>query len=184
MGARAPKAPKPAWRESVETLVWAAAIAILVRTFIMAPFKIPSGSMRPTLLEGDRIFVTKFTYHIREPERGEVIVFRYPENPKRPFIKRVVAMGGETVEIRDGHILVDGERVDGVPFVSANHYVNRGTYGREGQVLEVPPGEFYVLGDNSSFSQDSRFWGFVPERLVIGRAVCIWWPLNRIQLLR
>lgn len=180
----AQRPPKPAWREFVESVVWAVVVALAIRTFIIAPFKIPSGSMRPTLIEGDRILVNKFIYRFREPQRGDVVVFRYPDDLKRPFIKRLIAMGEETVEIRDGQILVNGTPVAEPAFLETNRYVNRGSYGQEGQVLEVPPGEFYVLGDNSSFSHDSRFWGFVPQRLLIGRAVCIFWPVSRIRVLR
>ena len=82
-----------AWRENLESLIWAAALALAIRTFIVAPFKIPSGSMRVTLLEGDRILVNKFIYHFRPPHRGDSIVFRFPTEPKRPFIKRLVGLG-------------------------------------------------------------------------------------------
>jgi len=169
------------WRENVESLVWAIALALLIRTFIIAPFKIPSGSMRPTLIEGDRILVSKFLYRFRAPQRGEIIVFRYPSDTKRPFIKRLVAMGGDTVEIRDGAVLVNGEPLEDL---GAPYYYNRGDFGGLGQVIEVPPDQYYVLGDNSSASHDSRFWGFVPKRLLIGRALWIFWPLTRLRTLR
>ena len=172
------------WRENIESLIWAVALALIIRTFIMAPFKIPSGSMHPTLIEGDRILVNKFLYHFRPPHRGDIIVFRYPEDRKRPFIKRLAAVGGDTVEIRDGHILVNGTLLDGSGIFSSNHYYNQGTYGQEGQVVHVPDGQFFVLGDNSLSSHDSRFWGFVPKRLLIGQAMCIFWPITRWRILR
>ena len=96
------------WRENIESLVWAIALALIIRTFVMAPFKIPSGSMHPTLIEGDRILVNKFIYHFRPPRRGDIVVFRYPEDQKRPFIKRLVGLGGDAVELRDGHLVVNG----------------------------------------------------------------------------
>ena len=173
-----------AWRENLESLVWAVALALAIRTFIMAPFKIPSGSMHPTLIEGDRILVNKFIYRFREPRRGEIVVFRYPEDPKRPFIKRLAALGGDTVEIRDGKVLVNGKPLDGAGIFSTNHYYNQGINGTEGKVITVPPGSYYVLGDNSASSHDSRFWGFVPKRLLIGQAMCIFWPLTRWRILR
>jgi signal peptidase I len=172
----------PWWRENIESLVWAVALALAIRTFIVAPFKIPSGSMRTTLLEGDRILVNKFIYHFRPPRRGDIIVFRYPEDPKRSFIKRLVAMGGETVEIRDGKVLVNGDPLEGV--FRATTYYNQGAYGQEGQVIEVPEDSLYVLGDNSSSSHDSRFWGFVSRRVVVGQAMCIFWPITRWRVLR
>ncbi len=172
-----------AWRENLESLAWAVALALIIRTFIMAPFKIPSGSMRPTLIEGDRILVNKFLYRLRPPRRGEIIVFRYPEDTKRPFIKRLAAFGGETLEIRDGRLLIDGRQVE-EGFFAAIRYANQGVYGAEGEVVTVPKDSFFVLGDNSRSSHDSRFWGFVPKRLLIGRAMCIFWPVPRWRVLR
>jgi signal peptidase I len=180
----APSRTRPAWRENVESLVWAVALALVIRTFIMAPFKIPSGSMRPTLIEGDRILVNKFLYRFRLPQRGEIIVFRYPDDPKRPFIKRLVAMGGDTVELRDGTILVNGRPASGSALFDSNRYYNQGPFGREAKVFTVPPDSFYVLGDNSLSSHDSRFWGFVPRKYLIGKAMCIFWPIVRWRVLR
>lgn len=175
---------RSAWRENLESLVWAVAVALAIRTFIAAPFKIPSGSMRTTLIEGDRILVNKFLYRFRPPQRGDIIVFRFPDDPKRSFIKRLVALGGDTVEIRDGKVLVNGEPLDGSGIFNHNTYYNSGPYGQQGQSISVPEDAFFVLGDNSSASHDSRFWGFVPKRLVIGRAMCIFWPLTRWRALR
>ena len=174
----------PWWRENLESLVWAVALALAIRTFIMAPFKIPSGSMRMTLIEGDRILVNKFLYRFHEPRRGDIIVFRYPEDPKRSFIKRLIAMGGETVEIRNGKVLINGEPVDGHGVLQTNTYYNQGAYGQEGHAIKVPEGSLFVLGDNSSSSHDSRFWGFVNRRAVVGRAICIFWPITRWRVLK
>ena len=182
--ARPKAAAASAWRENIESLIWAVALALIIRTFIMAPFKIPSGSMRPTLIEGDRILVNKFIYHFRMPRRGEIVVFRYPDDPKRPFIKRLAGIGGDTVEIKDGRVIVNGEPLNGAGIFSSNRYYNQGPYGQEGQAIHVPPGEFFVLGDNSLSSHDSRFWGFVPKRLMIGQAMCIFWPVTRWRILR
>ena len=181
---RHPQAAKSARREFLESLLWAVAVALLIRTFVIAPFKIPSGSMRPTLMEGDRILVSKFIYRFHEPQRGDIIVFRYPEDPKRPFIKRLAGLGGEALEIRDGRLVINGTPLAGHSVLTDIAYLNRGSFGEEGRQIEIPPGQLYVLGDNTSFSHDSRFWGFVPRRLLIGRALCIFWPLNRIRLLR
>lgn len=171
------------WRENLESLIWAVALALLLRTFVMAPFKIPSGSMRPTLIEGDRILVNKFLYRFRSPQRGEIIVFRYPDDPKRPFIKRLAAVGGDTVEIRGGRLLINGTPMENGP-LSTRRYSNQGVYGQEGQAVRVPEDSLYVLGDNPDSSHDSRFWGFVPKRLLIGRAMGIFFPVTRWRILR
>ncbi len=178
-----PNARRSAVRENIESIVWAVAIALVIRTFIVAPFKIPSGSMHPTLLEGDRILVSKFTYRFREPRRGEIIVFRFPENPKRPFIKRLAAVGGDDIAIREGQVIVNDRPIDS-PVMQHLFYYNQGQYGQEGEAVHIPPDSYFVLGDNSGSSHDSRFWGFVPKRLLIGKALCIFWPPNRIRILR
>lgn len=178
-----PAPAKSNFRENLESILWAAALALVIRTFIIAPFKIPSGSMRPTLIEGDRILVNKFLYRFHEPRRGDIIVFRFPENPKRPFIKRLIAAGEDEVEIRQGHVLVNGRRLDAAA-VQDFTYHNQGQFGQEGAATTVPADMYYVLGDNSSSSHDSRFWGFVPKRFLIGKAVYIFWPPKRVRALR
>ena len=174
--------PKSSFQDNLESILWAAALALVIRTFIVAPFKIPSGSMHPTLMEGDRILVSKFLYRFREPHRGEIIVFRFPENPRRPFIKRLIAVGGDTVEIREGRVIINGQP-DASAGLSTTYYYNQGEYGQEHAATKVPADMYYVLGDNSASSHDSRFWGFVPKRFLIGKALCIFWPPKRIQAL-
>ena len=170
-------------REWVETIVIALVLAMIVRTFVVAAFKIPTGSMKPTLLEGDKIFVSKFIYKFKAPERGDVVVFKYPEDPKKDYVKRLIAFGGETVEIKEGHVYVDGEKIT-MPHVEQIYYRNSGTYGAKEAKIKVPEDSYYVLGDNSANSRDSRYWGFVPKKYMVGKAFLIWWPLNRIRLIR
>lgn len=170
------------WKNWGEPFVVAALLALLIRTFLLGPYKIPTGSMRMTFLEGDRIFVDKVSYRFHEPERGDIIVFKYPLDPKKDFVKRLVGLPGERIEIKGGKIYVDGRVLDG-PAFSQHYYYNRNDwqYGREGQVMEVPPGFYYTLGDNSAQSSDSRNWGYVPAKNMVGKAFFIWWPLNRIK---
>ena len=180
----APGSRAAAWRENIESLVWAVALAMVIRTFIAAPFKIPSGSMHPTLVEGDRILVNKFLYWFQDPKPGDIIVFRYPEDPKRPFIKRLAAVGGQTIQLRGGHPMINGTAIQGQGMLATNYYYNQGAFGQERRPVRVPEDAYFVLGDNSLSSHDSRFWGFVPRRLVIGRAICIFWPITRWRFLR
>jgi len=186
---------KSALREWVESLVIAFILAMVIRTFLVQAFKIPTGSMQNTLLEGDLILVNKFIYGakipftevrlpaVRQPKRGDVIVFIYPENPKKDFIKRLVAVGGETVEIKNGTIYINNQPLLN-PLFSQRYYYNRGEFGQEGQKLVVPKDNFFVLGDNSASSQDSRFWGFVPGKNILGQAMVIYWPPPRIRIIR
>jgi len=168
-------------KENVEAFAIAIILALIVRTFLLGNFKIPTGSMRPTLVEGDRIFANKLLYRFREPARGDVVIFKFPQDTKRDFIKRLIAKPGDTVRITQrGEILVNGEVLEG-PGISNNFYYNRGVFGESGEDIVVPEGNFYMLGDNSGSSRDSRYWGFVPEEYIVGRAICIYWPIRRIR---
>ncbi|MBN1871399.1 MAG: signal peptidase I [Candidatus Omnitrophica bacterium] len=183
-------------REWVESIIIAVVLALFIRTFFIQAFRIPSGSMRNTLMEGDKIMVNKllfgpkipftnFTFpSIREPRRGDIVVFVYPQDRKKDFIKRIIARGGETVEISKGNILINGEPIKYPPEVTKRYYYNRGFYGQEGKAIRVPMGNYFVLGDNSDSSRDSRYWGFVPREDIIGRAMFIWWPPWRMQILK
>jgi signal peptidase I len=190
------KKKKSELREWLESLIIAAFLAFcVIRPFIIEPFKIPTGSMRSTLLEGDLILVNKFVYGakvpftnfrlpgFKKPQRGDVIVFRYPENPKKNFIKRLIALEGEAVEIKDGSVYINDQPLLNSLF-SQRYYYNRGDFGKEGKKVEVPKGCFFVLGDNSASSQDSRYWGFVPYHNVLGEAIMIFWPPQRIRVIR
>lgn len=170
--------------EYVKSFAIALILALLIRTFIVQAFKIPSGSMRPTLIEGDRILVNKYVYRFKEPERGDVIVFKFPADLKKDFIKRLIALENETVEIRNGSILIDGEFLGNSGIFQDRYYYNRGSYGEGAQVINVPQEHFYVLGDNSSSSRDSRYWGFVPHKNLIGKAFLIYWPPKRIRVIK
>jgi len=183
-------------REWTESIIIAFVLAMFIRTFFFQAFKIPSGSMRPTLIEGDRLMVNKLRYGPKipftkdrrlpgfgRPQRGDVIVFIYPVDPSRDFIKRLIGLAGETVEIKNGDIYVDGEVVD-VPAIEKVYYYNRGDYGQENSPITVPEGHYFVLGDNSGSSSDGRYWGFVPAGSVIGRAELIYWPFSRMRFIR
>lgn len=170
--------------EWAQSIAIALVITLIIRTFVIQAFKIPSGSMRPTLREGDKLFVNKFVYRFKPPERGDIIVFKYPLDPKKDFIKRLVALGGERVEISNGTIVINGELVQDPEIFKNIFYYNQPPYGAEGQEITVPPDSYYVLGDNSASSKDSRYWGFVPKKNLVGKAVFRWWPPNRMGRFR
>jgi len=188
---------KSALREWIESAVIAGLLVIFVRTFFFQVYKIPTGSMIPTLKPGDRIFVSKLVYGalvpftkvrlpgIRRPRRGEVIVFVPPQEvnnfflKRKVYIKRLVGLGGERIEIENGNIKVNGKIVVD-PVIAKNDYTNAGPYGQG--VITVPAGKYFFLGDNSKNSLDSRFWGFADDRHIVGKAIFIWWPPNRIGM--
>jgi signal peptidase I len=163
---------KPWWKETLETILWALVLALILRTFVVQAFWIPSGSMIPTLLPGDRVLVAKFWYSFTEPKRGQIIVFEYPVDPKRDFVKRVIGLPGDVVDIRDGVVYIDGNPLS-EPYVQYHD-----SYDMES--TRVPEDEYFVMGDNRPNSQDSRFWGFVPEENIKGPAFFRYWPLTRV----
>ena len=167
--------------EYIESVLIATVLALIIRTFLITPFKIHTGSMNPTLKPGDKIFVNRLIYRFREPRRGDVIVFRYPEDPSRDFIKRLVAFGGETIEIAEGKVVINGEVINYPEIFQQIKYQNRGAYSPVDAQITIPKDCYFVLGDNSGSSRDSRYWGFVPHKLLLGRAFVIWWPPRRMS---
>lgn len=180
-------------REWVEALVIAGAVAIFARTFFFQIYKIPTTSMVPTLMPGDKIFVSKLTYGpkipftpkrirgLAEPQRGEVVVFIPPHDRKKAYIKRLIGLPGDKVTIKKGNIHINGKMV--VDARMAHYYYNQGDYAKMKEVMVVPEDQYFFLGDNSISSLDSRYWGFVDKKDVIGKAIFIWWPIKRIAMI-
>ena len=184
--------PKGKLREYLEAFAVALLIALFVRTFVIQAFKIPSGSMENTLLIGDHIFVNKFLYgyHIpytngrvlqfASPKRGDIIVFLFPEDPRKDFIKRVIGLPGETLEIRNKVVLINGKPLheDYTRFADGDA-IDGFMRGRDNlPPLKVPERKYFVMGDNRDRSYDSRFWGFVDEDVIVGKALFIYFSLN------
>jgi signal peptidase I len=186
---------KSAVREYFESIVIAVILALFIRTFVVQAFKIPTGSMEENLLIGDHLLVNKFVYGpsasriertllpMGTISRGEVIVFKFPEQPDRDFIKRVVGLPGETVEMREKKVYINGKALN-EPYVhflqqpggqsefsEVTSFDVRERYGP----VTVPPDHYFVMGDNRDNSQDSRYWGFLPRELVKGKALFIYW---------
>ena len=235
LGARRTEKIEPWWVEYSKSFFPVILAVFLLRSFLVEPFKIPSGSMIPTLQVGDFILVNKFTYGIRlpilsqkiielnNPQRGDVMVFHYPENPSIDYIKRVVALPGDVVSYRDKELLINGEKQEqkaegeynyvdnGLSFVTANRYTeNLSGHTHEilinpdvpalqmGSVAEfplreqcsysynevrctVPAGHYFTLGDNRDNSRDSRYWGFVPDKMIVGKAFFVWMNFSNLK---
>lgn len=171
----APPRGKGLVREYIEAILVALIAALLIRTFVAQAFRIPSGSMIPTLLVGDQLLVDKVTYRFHLPERGDVIVFKYPGDETRDFIKRIVGLPGDVVEVRAKAVYLNGaplnERYAFHDALDNMHIIQRDDFGP----VTVPPDKYFVMGDNRENSQDSRFWGFLEHDKVIGRAFILYW---------
>lgn len=179
---------KSGLRENIEAILVAVALALIIRTFVVQAFKIPSGSMKNTLLIGDHILVNKFIYGVKEPfsgftlipvknpKRGDIAVFKYPQDPSKDFIKRVVGVAGDRIEIRNKQVYVNGKRQKHSFAIFTD---NRSLPGRDDiGPITVPEDSLFVMGDNRDNSHDSRFWGFVKLKDVKGKAFIIYWSWN------
>jgi len=202
------KRKRPWWQELLREALIVAAIVIPIRSFVVAPFKIPSSSMVPTLLVGDYLFVTRFDYGLRipltdiqlfpsAPKRGDVVVFVYPEDPSKDYIKRIVGLPGDLIEYRNNRLIINGHEMP-LTYLGPYRYTmgngmsasaerwREDLFGRPHEVLRkeysirdgmwrVPKGCYFALGDNRNNSRDSRFWGCVPQKNLIGKARVIFW---------
>lgn len=157
-----------------------------LRTFLFQAYEIPSGSMETTIMPGNMVLSEKVTYYGRDPEPGDIVTFEDPdpEHPGRILIKRVIATEGQTVDVRDGRVYVDGVALD-EPYVNGkiSKPLTTHLFGEVTYPYTVPAGEIWVMGDNRTNSQDSRYFGGIPESSVTGKALFIYWPLTDIGML-
>jgi signal peptidase I len=207
--------PKPRGRaggliELVLIVAVALGLAFMIQAWIVKPYKIPTGSMEPTLDEGQRVLVNRFIYHFHEPRIGDIVVFHppagaetsaecgvlvghsqpiqigeacpepTPEESSETFIKRVVAVGGDTLSVKDGHPVVDGVEKKDEPYINPCGAVAECNLPK---TITIPDGSFFMMGDNRGDSDDSRFWGPVPKAWIIGEAFATYWPPDRIGTL-
>src|ERR1700681_2604997 len=189
---------KSTLREYFESIVIAVILALFIRTFIVQAFKIPTGSMEENLLIGDHLLVNKFIFGptasslertllpIGTVKRGDIVVFKFPEEPDRDFIKRVIGLPGETVELRQKKVYVNGTPLD-EPYVhflqppstaTGLHEITSFELRERYGPVTVPPNQYFVMGDNRDNSQDSRYWGFLPRDYIKGKALVIYWSYD------
>jgi signal peptidase I len=187
------KKKKSSLRENIEAILVAIVLALFIRTFVIQAFKIPSGSMKQTLLIGDHILVNKFIYGVKipflqttiipitNPKRGDIVVFKFPEDPSKDFIKRVIGVAGDVVEVRDKKVYVNNKLLNHDFGIHTDSYIlpasvqPRDNFGP----IVVPPHSLFVMGDNRDQSYDSRFWGFVDLKAVKGKALMIYWSWDK-----
>jgi signal peptidase I len=187
------KKKKSGLRENIEAILVAIVLALFIRTFVIQAFKIPSGSMKKTLLIGDHILVNKFIYGvkvpflqttivpIKNPKHGDIVVFKFPEDPSKDFIKRVIAVAGDVVEVRDKQVYVNQKLLNHDFGIHTDSYIfpssvqPRDNFGP----VVVPEKSLFVMGDNRDQSYDSRFWGFVDLKALKGKALMIYWSWDK-----
>lgn len=189
------------FRDTIEAVVVALLLAFVIRAFVVQAFKIPSGSMLETLQIGDHLLVSKFAYDVRlpstiwldttdgkvlaktgDPERGDIVVFKFPEDESKDFIKRVIGLPGETLEVRDKIVYINGAAID-EPYVVHSKYTTMPIRDNFGPVV-IPEGEFFVMGDNREGSYDSRWWGPVKRQKIVGKALVIYWSWGSLTDIR
>lgn len=187
------RAKKNIFREYGEAILIAVVLALFIRTFVVQAFKIPSGSMKPTLLVGDHILVNKFIYGIKipfvditlipvkKPKQGDIVVFKFPEDPKKDFIKRVIGVEGDTIEIQNKKVYINNKQFEDPygnyldPHIIPGEARPRDNLGP----VTIPPDSLFVMGDNRDHSYDSRFWGFINLSAVKGKAFIIYWSWDK-----
>jgi len=168
-------------REYAEAIIIALVLAFIIRTFVVQAFKIPSGSMIPTLQIGDHILVNKFIYRFTDVKRGDIIVFKFPKDESRDFIKRVVGLPGDKIEVKDKKVYINDKEIDeSYAFheeAGGGSFHPRDIFGP----ITVPENNFFVMGDNRENSMDSRFWGLLDKNKIKGRAFIIYWSWDSMN---
>ena len=160
-------------REILESVVIAIILALIIRAFLFQFFWIPSRSMEPALLINDRIIVTRFSYWLQEPQRGDVVVFKYPLETKKDYVKRLIGLPGEKIQVIDNKLYINDKLIE-------EPYLPQGIKTSDFGPIEVPKDRYFMMGDNRNNSSDSRVWGFVLDDLLIGKAQVIYWPVSRM----
>ncbi|MBL7058155.1 signal peptidase I [Patescibacteria group bacterium] len=171
--------------ELIKVVLVSLVIIIPIRYFLIQPFYVKGASMEPSFFDHEYLIIDEISYRFEKPIRGDTVVFRYPRNPQEYFIKRIIGLPGEKIQIRDGHVYIfNSEGEDG--FLLEEDYLSEGikTFSLTEDVIELGEGQYYVLGDNRTSSKDSRSFGAVDESFIVGRVMLRGWPLDRAKLFR
>lgn len=168
------KKVKSMWQELIETVVSAGIIAFIIITFIGQVTVVKGASMEDTLFNRERLICNKIVYRLTEPKHGDIVIFKPPIDQNHNYIKRVIAIEGDRVKIVDGKVYLNGEKLE-------EDYVEHRSFESMAEIT-VPKDSYFVLGDNRTNSSDSRFWGFVPEKNIIGRASVVFWPITKVRM--
>lgn len=170
--------------DTVQTFLIAAAVFLVIYVFLFRPFEVKGESMYPNFYDKEYVLTNLILLRFQAPARGDVIVFKAPPDPEKDYIKRVVAIPGDTVSIKDGKVYINGALLDESAYLSSDIKTYPGAFLSEGKVVQVPEDEYLVLGDNRLYSSDSREWGFVRRDAIIGDSMFVYWPANRMRFIK
>ena len=168
----------------VETLLLAAAVFLVIYVFLFRPFQVNGDSMYPNFTDREYILTNIIALNFEKTKKSEVIVFKAPQDPEKDFIKRVIATPGDKIYIKDGSVFLNGKKLNENKYLRSDVKTYAGSFLKEGQVVTVPKESYFVLGDNRSYSSDSREWGFVSKKSIIGKSFFVYWPLNKMGLVK
>jgi signal peptidase I len=167
-----------------ETIVIAGGIFVVIYAFLFRPYQVNGESMMPNFHNGEYILTNLITLRINELEKGEVVVFKAPVDHDKDYIKRIIGVPGDTVMVNEGRVYVNGEAVDESEYLSPTLLTSNGNFMKPGQTATVPEDQYFVLGDNRNASSDSRDWGFVPKKDIVGKSMVVYWPPKEFKIVR
>lgn len=170
--------------DTLQTIIFAGAVFAAIYWFLFRPFQVTGLSMYPTFHDQENVLTDLVSLRFSEPVKGDVVVFVAPKDEKKDYIKRVIGTAGDTVSIQNGDVYVNNRKLDESAYLKNDVKTYGGAFLREGSTATVPPGEYFVIGDNRPYSSDSREWGFVPKDKMIGRSLFVYWPPDRMRLVK
>jgi signal peptidase I len=170
--------------DTVQTFLIAAAVFLVIYVFLFRPFEVKGESMYPNFYDKEYVLTNLIALRFQSPARGNVIVFKAPPDPEKDYIKRIIGIPGDNVSIKDAKIYINGALLDESSYLKTDVKTYPGAFLTEGKTVQVPDGEYFVLGDNRLYSSDSREWGFVRKDAIIGDSMFVYWPLNRVRFIQ
>lgn len=168
----------------IQTLVIAGAIFVVIYAFLFRPYQVNGHSMDPTFQNGEYVLTNLISLRLSPLKRGDIVVFVAPPDKEKDYIKRIIGLPGDRIKISGGAVYLNGDKLDQTSFLSSDVRTIGGAFLGEGDEVIVPEGQYFVMGDNREFSSDSREWGFVTKNAVIGKSFLVYWPLNRLRIVK
>ena len=168
----------------MQTVLLAASIFLVIYIFLFRPFQVSGASMFPTFKDKEYILTNLITLRFANPKLGDVIVFKAPTDNEKDFIKRIIGVAGDTIELEDGYVYVNGEKLNESEYLNNEVRSYGGAFLKDNEPLKVPEGDFFVMGDNRPYSSDSREWGFLKQKNIIGKSFFVYWPINKMRIVK